>query len=80
VCDNGLENRADTVPCPLIYLDLNKWIDLASAEVNSAAGEQYKSALTTADALVAAGKAIFPLSFAHFIEVAKIATMFGEAG
>jgi hypothetical protein len=30
----------------LVYLDLNKWVDLASAEINNSAGEQYKSALT----------------------------------
>jgi hypothetical protein len=72
VRDSGPESREDKILCPLVYLDLNKWVDLASAEANNAAGEQYKSALTTAEALVAATKAIFPLSFAHFIEVAKI--------
>jgi hypothetical protein len=26
----------------LVYLDLNKWVDLASAEANNGAGQQYK--------------------------------------
>lgn len=56
----------------LVYLDLNKWIDLAHAEARTDKGKQYESSLKAAGDLVTEGKGIFPLSFAHFMEVAKI--------
>jgi hypothetical protein len=56
----------------LVYLDLNKWIDFAHAEAGTERGRRYESALTAAGELVAEGRVIFPLSFAHFMEVAKI--------
>ncbi len=56
----------------LIYLDLNKWIDLARAEAGSEEGKRYEPALKAAEESVLAGWAVFPLSFAHFMEVAKI--------
>jgi hypothetical protein len=56
----------------LAYLDLNKWIDLAHAEVGTERGKQYLAALQTAGELVQAGRVIFPLSFSHFAEVSKI--------
>jgi hypothetical protein len=56
----------------LVYLDLNKWIDLAHAEAGTDKGKRYESALTAACQLVAEGRVVFPLSFAHFMEVAKI--------
>jgi hypothetical protein len=56
----------------LVYLDLNKWVDLAKADVCKPDGEKYQRALRTAEQLVSAGEAIFPLSSAHFMEVAKI--------
>lgn len=56
----------------LVYLDLNKWVDLAHAETGTEKGKQYETALKTADELVTAGRVIFPLSFAHLMEVSKI--------
>lgn len=56
----------------LVYLDLNKWIDLAHAEVGNEKGKQYSCALKVAEELVTEGRVIFPLSFAHFMEVGKI--------
>ncbi len=56
----------------LVYLDLNKWIDLSRAEAGHVDGKKYHFALRTAEQLVSAGEALFPLSFAHFMEVAKI--------
>jgi hypothetical protein len=56
----------------LVYLDLNKWIDLAHAESGTARGKDYEPALKAAERLVSEGQAIFPLSSAHFFEVAKI--------
>jgi hypothetical protein len=56
----------------LVYLDLNKWVDLAKADVCKPDGEKYQRALRTAEQLVSAGEAIFPLSSAHFMELAKI--------
>src|SRR5712691_8670626 len=56
----------------LVYLDLNKWIDLAHAETRTERGKQFECALKTAEELVAEGEVVFPLSFAHFMDVAKI--------
>ena len=56
----------------LIYLDLNKWVDLAHAETGGTKGKQFEAALDIANALAADGRAIFPLSSLHLMEVAKI--------
>lgn len=56
----------------LIYLDLNKWIDLARAESANSDGDRCGLPLDTAKELVSKKNAIFPLSAAHFMEVAKI--------
>ncbi len=51
-----------------IYLDQNKWIDLAAAAKGLKKGERHQDALTLAQAGVARGYASFPLSFIHYIE------------
>jgi hypothetical protein len=56
----------------IVYLDLNKWIDLARAEAGKDQ-EKYASVLRACEDRVSAGYAIFPLSSEHFMEVAKIA-------
>lgn len=58
--------------CTCIYLDLNKWIDLARADSGREDGKKYVTVLEAADAAVTEGRVIFPLSAAHFMEVAKI--------
>ena len=54
----------------IIYLDLMKWVDLLQAEADRSS--KYRAALQAAERLVASRQAVFPLSFAHFVEVAKI--------
>jgi hypothetical protein len=44
----------------LVYLDLNKWIDLGHAESGTARGMSYEPALKAAERLVSEGQAIFP--------------------
>jgi hypothetical protein len=56
----------------LVYLDLNKWIELAQAEAGHVDGKKYEPALRAAEKLASTGEAIFPLSDAHFMEAAKI--------
>lgn len=56
----------------LVYLDLNKWIDLAHAASGTERGHQHDANLRTATELVRQGTVLFPLSSAHFMEVAKI--------
>jgi hypothetical protein len=56
----------------VVYLDLNKWIDLARAESAEQVAKKYLPALRAAEQLVSVGQAVFPLSSAHFMEVAKI--------
>jgi hypothetical protein len=55
-----------------VYLDLNKWIDLARAELRQDQGLLDWDLLRTAERLVADGLVTFPLSSAQFMEVAKI--------
>lgn len=66
------ESSSVRISPTLIYLDLNKWIDLAKAAVGKSDGQKYQRALKTAEQLVSEGEAIFPLSSAHFMEAAKI--------
>ena len=55
----------------LIYLDQNKWIDLAKAFCGRPDGQRYLPALEAADSAVRTGKALFPLSSTHIMETAK---------
>lgn len=69
--DTSISNLRPAGPL-LVYLDLNKWIDLAHAKTGTEKGGAFESVLTSAMRLAAEGRVIFPLSFAHFMEVAKI--------
>lgn len=51
-----------------VYLDQNKWIDIARAMHGRADGEQYRIALDVAQQSVSMGLVRFPLSMAHYIE------------
>lgn len=51
-----------------IYLDQNKWIDLAAADKGLAKGAAFDDALVLLRAAVAAGAVSLPLSSAHYIE------------
>ncbi len=51
-----------------IYLDQNKWIDLASADKGLAKGAAFDDALVLLRAAVSAGSISLPLSSAHYIE------------
>lgn len=55
----------------LIYLDQNKWIDLAKALCGKPDGLRYIAALEAAKRAVQEGNAIFPLSSVHIMEAAK---------
>jgi len=54
-----------------VYLDQNKWIDLAKAAAGRADGARFARALKMAKEQVRAGDLIFPLSAIHIIETAK---------
>lgn len=56
----------------LIYLDLNKWVDLAHAETGTERGKEFEPALKATEELVSEGRAVLPLSSSHLFEVAKI--------
>jgi hypothetical protein len=51
-----------------IYLDQNKWIDLARAQVGDKQGEPFQDALTIAVSGVELGQLSFPLSSFHYME------------
>jgi hypothetical protein len=53
----------------IIYLDQNKWIDLARSAAG--AGDDFTPAVDFVRAAKAAGAAVFPLSMAHYIESNK---------
>ena len=58
---------------PLVcYLDLNHWIGLSRANAGRADGERYVEALEACRAAKGSGTAIFPISDAHYVEMAKI--------
>lgn len=52
-----------------IYLDQNKWIDLAAAAKGLDRGSRYRDVLTLATAGAEHGRASFPLSCIHYIEI-----------
>ena len=54
-----------------IYLDQNKWIDLARAQLGQPGSDRFRDVLALAEARVKNGSASFPLSAMHYIEIAK---------
>jgi hypothetical protein len=59
-------------PPSLVYLDLNHWIGLAKAATGHPDGTRHVPALVACRAARAAGRAVFPLSAAHYMETARI--------
>jgi hypothetical protein len=54
-----------------VYLDQNKWIDLAWAAKGDPRGDRYGDVLTAARACVKAGTVSFPLDLSRYIETSK---------
>ncbi|MFP4512468.1 MAG: hypothetical protein ACLFRV_05935 [Acidimicrobiales bacterium] len=54
-----------------VYLDQNKWIDLARAATGHSEGERFRDALTMAEAAVDAGAVSFPLDIYRYWETSK---------
>lgn len=54
-----------------IYLDQNKWIDLARAETGHPRGEPFLEIMAVLKNAVDDGRAQFPLSVAHYYETSK---------
>ncbi len=54
-----------------VYLDQNKWIDLARAETGHPKGEPFVETLAALKQAVDEGRARFPLSAAHYYETGK---------
>ncbi|WP_395638542.1 hypothetical protein [Pseudolysinimonas sp.] len=54
-----------------IYLDQNKWIDLARAATGHPSGKAFTEALAFARAAIATGSASFPLDFYRYSETTK---------
>ena len=54
-----------------IYLDQNKWIDLARAATGHSGGERFAEVLKTARAAVASGEVSFPLDMYRYWETSK---------
>ncbi len=64
-------HRGSTRPS-LVYLDLNHWIGLSDAAVGRSQGDNYRDALAACREAKRCGRAIFPLSATHYMEIAKI--------
>ena len=61
-------------PPALVYLDLNHWIYLTRAEADPGSPPPgYDALLDAADAAASEGRAVFPLSSVHYIEMSAIA-------
>jgi hypothetical protein len=54
-----------------IYLDQNKWVDLARAATGHPLGERFTDALAVFRAAVASGTASFPLDMYRYWETGK---------
>lgn len=55
----------------VIYLDQNKWIDVARAFHGKARDADLEAAFTVIEKLSRRGAAVFPLSWVHYLETAK---------
>jgi hypothetical protein len=55
-----------------VYLDLNKWIDLARANLGRPDADRYQDVLAIARHGKQAGLAAFPLSSTHFMELLRV--------
>lgn len=64
--------RRPTSGALLVYLDLNHWIGLAKAAVAHPQGVDLVGCLDGCVDAVHAGRAVFPLSGTHYMELAKI--------
>lgn len=58
-----------------VYLDQNKWIDLARAATGRAEGGRFVEALAAARDAVAAGTAVFPSTFTATGRQASVAAI-----
>jgi hypothetical protein len=56
---------------PIIYLDLNKWVDLSWAATGDQRGSRFADVLAIARHGARAGLARFPLSSTHYMELAR---------
>lgn len=64
--------RLPARPPRLVYLDMNHWIGLAQAATGHAAGSRVAGCLSECRSARDSGAALFPLSAAHYLEMAKI--------
>lgn len=55
----------------IVYLDQNKWIELARAHTGKACPDSTKELYTQLTKAVESGKVLFPLSASHIIETSK---------
>lgn len=63
--------RDNAGPVTRVYLDQNKWIDLARAETGHPLGAAFVETLAILKRAADEGRARFPLSAAHYYETAK---------
>jgi hypothetical protein len=61
-----------TIDLQTVYLDQNKWIDLARAYHGRPDGTRFRDALATCERASQAGTALFPLSTSHYEETALV--------
>lgn len=59
-------------PAQVIYLDLNHWVDLARAATGHPEGRRFVDALEACRDARLSGRAVFPLSATHYLEMADI--------
>lgn len=62
---------AETGTVLTVYLDQNKWIDLARAATGHPRGKQFEPLLEELTAAARDGRARFPLSLTHYLETGK---------
>lgn len=67
-----LRELAKTKPVKIIYLDQNKWIELAQCWHGKRRDQELRDAVEYASEAAKRGAAVFPLSAIHYMETARI--------
>ena len=70
-CGVGAADNTQPMSPPIVYLDLNKWVDLSLAATGDPRGARFADVLEIARHGAKSGLVRFPLSSTHYMELAR---------